>query len=201
MTDHQGFVYMDETLIDDEFKCLICNDPFEKPTCTPCDHTFCQSCIEQWLRKNTDQNRSCPICRRLLSIDNDLKPASRIISNRIDRYLVKCLVCDAGEIQRGSFPDHVAKMCSKANVSCSASDILCPWVGPRYQLSDHLQSCPYQQIRPALEVIQIKNNRLEQLITDQQQQIVKINEQYQTQQHRIDELTTMIEFLKGMLKI
>jgi hypothetical protein len=201
MTDHQGYEYMDDASIDDEFKCLICNEPFEKPTCTPCDHTFCLLCIDQWLRKNTDENRSCPICRYSLSIDDDLKPASRIISNRIDRYLVKCLECGLDRIPRGSFSDHVSKVCTKTNVSCLACDILCPWIGPRYQLNDHLKLCSYQQIRPALESIQAKNTHLEQLLIDQQQQITNISERCQMQQHQINELITMIKSMKGTLTI
>ncbi|CAF3481222.1 unnamed protein product [Rotaria socialis] len=197
MTAHQGFVYMNDEIIDDEFKCLICNEPFEQATCTPCDHTFCRLCIEQWLRKCADENQTCPICRRSLSIDQDLKPASRIISNRIDRYLVKCLECKIEKIPRGSFSDHLSKTCTQANVSCLASDILCNWTGPRYQLNDHLKACPFQQIRPILELIHTKNNRLEQIITEQQQQIKNIDERYHTQQVQIDELTKIIEVLKA----
>ena len=98
MAAHQGFVYMDDELIDDEFKCLICNEPFEQATSTPCDHTFCRLCIEQWLHKCTDGNQTCPVCRHSLAMDRDLKPANRIISNRIDRYLVKCLECEIEDI-------------------------------------------------------------------------------------------------------
>ncbi|CAF1020146.1 unnamed protein product [Rotaria sordida] len=51
-------------------------------------------------------------------------------------------------------------------------------------------------MRPVLEIIQAKNNRLEQLINNQQQQITNINEQCQSQQRQIDELTTIIKALK-----
>lgn len=187
MGDRQVYEYMDETSIDDEFKCSICNEPFEKPTCTPCDHTFCLLCINQWLEKNIGENSSCPTCRHPLAIDKDLKPASRIISNRIDRYLVRCLECKRDGIPRGSFSDHILKSCEKTNISCSASDIFCLWKGPRYQLDDHLKICPYQQIRPALESLQAKNNQLEQLFIAQQQQI--------------NELITMIKSKNGMLII
>ncbi|CAF4512439.1 unnamed protein product, partial [Rotaria sp. Silwood2] len=201
MSDHPGFTFMNDALIDDEFICLICNEPFNNATCTPCDHTFCRSCIEQWLQKSTDENKSCPVCRHSLSIDNDLKPASRIISNRIDRYLVKCLACELEKIPRGLFSDHISKICTKATVSCLASNILCPWIGPRYQLEDHLKLCPYQQIRPILELIQTKNSQLEELITNQQQEIININERHQAQQQQIDELTKMIHVLKDLMRL
>lgn len=142
MASTPTFVYMDELSIDDEFKCSICNEPFENATSTPCDHTFCRRCIEQWLEKTSD-NGSCPTCRESVSLDSDLKPANRIISNRIDRYPVKCLTCGLEGIQRGLFSNHTEKSCTKVDVSCSACDIWCPWIGPRNQLNDHLQSCSY----------------------------------------------------------
>ncbi len=49
--------------INDHLKCSICNDPFEEPVTTHCDHKFCYKCIEQWI--NTDN--SCPTCRSHIS--------------------------------------------------------------------------------------------------------------------------------------
>lgn len=181
---------MDEAFIDDEFKCLICNEPFEKPRCTPCDHTFCQSCIEQWIKKSSDGNGPCPICRRPLSIEQDLKPANRLIASRIDRYLVQCLACRADGIPRGSFSDHMSKMCKKMDVPCSASNLLCPWTGARDLLENHLKSCPYQQIRPVLEAIHAKNSSLEQMLID-------INGKCQAQQSQIDDLIEMVKSLQS----
>lgn len=197
MTDNSTFVYMDESSIDDEFKCSICNEPFEQATSTPCDHTFCRPCIEQWLQ-TASGCVSCPTCREPISLQKDLKPANRIISNRIDRYLVKCLACGAEGIQRGSFSHHMEKACGKTNVSCSACDIWCPWIGPRNQLNDHLLSCSYERIRSALENICAKNNHLEKQCEKQQQQITRLNEQYLTQQKQIDELMATIRLLKSM---
>ena len=194
MVDRSNYVYMDENSIDEEFKCLICDEPFEKAMCTPCDHTFCQSCIQQWLEKSTDTNRSCPTCRHPLSLDNQLKPASRIISNRIDRYLVKCLNCGLERIPRGSFADHLAKLCTKANIPCLASDIQCPWTGSRDELEQHSKSCAYQQIRPVLE-------KMQKLLIDQQQQIANINDRCEAQQIQINELTNMIRSVQGRVSI
>ena len=201
MDDCPKYEFMDDTLIDDEFRCSICNEPFEKPTCTPCDHTFCRSCIEEWLKKSNDTNSVCPVCRHPLSIDDDLKPASRIISNRIDRYLVKCSACQQDKIPRGEFADHVSKMCGKTNVSCSACDILCPWIGPRNQLSNHLATCPYQKIRPALKSLLAKNILLENILINQQEQITTIREKCQAQEDQINQLSKMIQSPTGTLVI
>ena len=115
-----------------------------------------------------DKNKMQLTCRSPLSIDNGLKPASRIISNHVDRYPVRCLECQLDGIPRGSFADHVSKVCVKTNISCLASDILCPWTRPRDQLDDRLDLCVYQRMRPALESVQANHARLEQLLIDQQ---------------------------------
>ena len=40
--------------------CVICTqDPLNNPTCTPCQHVFCGSCIGQWL----SMHPNCPVCR------------------------------------------------------------------------------------------------------------------------------------------
>ncbi len=54
------YEYMDENKIDDELKCTICTQPFQKPVCLSCQHTFCRECIELWL----NEHHSCPTCRR-----------------------------------------------------------------------------------------------------------------------------------------
>lgn len=181
MVDRSNYVYMDEDSIDEEFKCLICDNPFEKPVCTPCDHTFCQLCIEQWL----DRNRSCPTCRHPLALDNQLKPASRIISNRIDRYLVKCLKCELERIPRGSLADHLAKSCVKASIPCIAFDIQCPWTGSRDELDDHVKSCAYQQIRPVLEKLLNMNKHF-------RQEIIDLNQRYEEQQVQINAIRSSL---------
>ena len=39
--------------------CTICLDEFQHPIILTCKHVFCESCINEWLNKNT----TCPICR------------------------------------------------------------------------------------------------------------------------------------------
>lgn len=49
--------------VDEKEKCVICLGEFENDddvTVLPCEHVFCASCINQWLKVN----RTCPSCKR-----------------------------------------------------------------------------------------------------------------------------------------
>ena len=155
------YEYVDESSIDENYKCTICNEPFKSPVTTPCDHTYCQECIEYWINEG---HLSCPSCRHSLSIE-DLKPIStRLILNILDRLLVKCPDCQQSGIQRGNFIDHINIGCPKRTIVCSASDIRCPWFGPREQLQEHLQTCNYEQLRPILTSLINTNQQLEEQV-------------------------------------
>jgi hypothetical protein len=162
-----SYEYVDELLIDENYKCSICNEPFKHPVTTPCDHSYCQECLERWLNEGYS---SCPTCRHFLSM-NDFKPVTtRLVLNILDKLLVKCSDCGQTNIQRGNFNDHMTKVCPKGMINCSASDIKCPWSGPRDQLENHLDNCSYEKLRPILGYLVNTNRQLEQqvqLLTNQ----------------------------------
>lgn len=45
--------------LDTRPECCVCMEPINKTTEIPCNHIFCTTCLNKWLKK---QN-SCPICR------------------------------------------------------------------------------------------------------------------------------------------
>ncbi|CAM4782259.1 unnamed protein product [Rotaria magnacalcarata] len=136
------YEYIDESSIDENYKCLICNEPFQHPVTTPCDHSYCQECIEHWLDEGYS---TCPACRQPTSINN-LKPiTTRLVLNILDRLQVKCLECGQCGIQR-------------------ASDIKCPWSGQRDQLQEHLINCSYEKLRSVLDCLINTNRTLEDQI-------------------------------------
>ena len=54
-----------KSFIDDQLQCTICNDIYICPSVTNCGHTFCEECIERWLKvkRPATLKPTCPICR------------------------------------------------------------------------------------------------------------------------------------------
>lgn len=171
------YEYVDESLIDENYKCSICNEPFKYPVTTPCDHTYCQECIEHWLDEGYS---SCPTCRQILTTDDLKAVTTRLVLNILDRLLVRCSQCEQSGIQRGNFNDHINKVCPKGTILCSASDIKCPWSGPRDQLENHLINCNYEKLRSVLGYLVNTNRQLE--------------EQVQTLTNQVQTLQTLSKF-------
>lgn len=142
--------YMDEQSIDDELKCSICRLPFQSPVSLSCQHTFCRQCIERWLQEND----SCPTCRENPELDEFdeviYSPINTfIVTNQLDRLLVRCNQCQQANILRGNFRDHEDK-CPNRVVGCSSSDIECPWKGRKEDKFQHINQCPFNEIRPII---------------------------------------------------
>lgn len=67
------------SIIQNEFKCSICQELMVNATNLSCSHVFCKCCIDEWL----ERNRRCPVCRKgirssskrhhVLPIDNFLQ--------------------------------------------------------------------------------------------------------------------------------
>lgn len=190
---NKNFVYFGDANIDEDFTCPICMEPFDMPVCTPCDHTFCHECIEQWLDKN---EKCCPTCRSLLN-SNSLKPASRLICNKIDRYLVKCLACDQTNIQRGHFNDHLQKMCSKVEVSCQRADIKCPWKGPKDESQKHLSTCVYDQMRPILDDLLTINTRLNEENHKQKNLLEQLTAELGNMRQELTQMSKELQDIRG----
>src|SRR5690242_3063063 len=95
---NDSYEYMNESEIDDEIKCTICRQPFQKPVSLSCQHTFFLACIELWL----NEHHSCPACRQtpIITEDEKFSPINTyIVNNQLDRLLVRCNQCYEMNIQ------------------------------------------------------------------------------------------------------
>ena len=154
MSNERLYEYDEETTIDPNCICSICNEPLEKPSITPCEHVFCRPCIEGWLIRQ--HNGTCPTCRQVLSL-NDLRKVMRPFRNILDAILVICTQCGLRGIQRGNFRDHIVKQCPKSIQRCKATDLGCLWTGPRDEMDRHLAECEFERRRATLELVTQEN--------------------------------------------
>ncbi|KAF8373546.1 hypothetical protein PRIPAC_79975, partial [Pristionchus pacificus] len=59
---------VDDRICPSDLKCAICHSIFVSPVMLSCGHSFCEPCVDSWLRKK----HSCPTCRTN-SIGNPIK--------------------------------------------------------------------------------------------------------------------------------
>ncbi|XP_071157708.1 uncharacterized protein [Mytilus edulis] len=57
------------------FQCPICLEDFIQPKALPCLHTFCKSCINEYIRKSTTLTDcfvvfNCPVCRKEVKLES-----------------------------------------------------------------------------------------------------------------------------------
>lgn len=71
--------------IDDEFLCSICTMVLENPMQSPCEHTFCNDCIKEWLSVQA----TCPVDACELTF-NEIKPTPRYFRNMLAKVQIKC---------------------------------------------------------------------------------------------------------------
>lgn len=75
--------------------------------------------------------------------------------NQCPKIIAQCSHC-AEEFTRSTITTHES-ICDSAIIPCAASDVGCPWSGPRRELPDHVSVCAFRLLRP---VLQAHSNRL-----------------------------------------
>lgn len=66
-------------IMDEQLTCSICSELFVTAVTLNCTHTFCQYCINTWIKKK----RECPVCRRGITAMN----RSLVLDNFIDKMV------------------------------------------------------------------------------------------------------------------
>jgi len=68
-----GVYASEEDLMEDGSNCSICFDGMVKAVKLPCNHMFCETCVGEWLEKES----TCPICRAEVTRANAIPAAFR----------------------------------------------------------------------------------------------------------------------------
>ncbi|KFO80136.1 Ligand of Numb protein X 2, partial [Cuculus canorus] len=71
--------------VDDELICHICLQPLLQPMDTPCGHTYCFKCLENFMQ----EYNFCPMDRKKLSFQQCHK-SSLLVRNLLDKLIVCC---------------------------------------------------------------------------------------------------------------
>ncbi len=120
---------------------LICSfglGVYNNPVALPCQHVFCKSCIEGWLRSHSE----CPTCRQSCSTDS-LRPQwiiAKIIQNAA-RICVNAGCSWAGP--QASLEIHMQSECLEAICACQFG---CGLKVKRALLADHHKTCEHCRV-------------------------------------------------------
>ncbi|XP_072361751.1 ligand of Numb protein X 2b isoform X2 [Scyliorhinus torazame] len=104
----ENHLYDYQEEVDDELVCHICLQPLLQPLDTPCSHTFCFKCLENFLQEQD----FCPMDRKRLHFQHCRK-SSHLVRNLLDKLIVFCpFRLDCGKVmQRCELDPHLQNRC------------------------------------------------------------------------------------------
>ena len=91
-------------------------------------------------RRNVEHTFSCWLCDEELCTEGLIPVSDGVLIDAFDRVLVKCIPCGKMYLKRDSFYHRETNKCPKIDVRCPISDNMCPWIGSRDQLEEHLKT-------------------------------------------------------------
>eukprot|EP01088_Endostelium_zonatum_P016465 TRINITY_DN4460_c0_g1_i1.p1 TRINITY_DN4460_c0_g1~~TRINITY_DN4460_c0_g1_i1.p1 ORF type:complete len:240 (-),score=26.84 TRINITY_DN4460_c0_g1_i1:74-793(-) len=188
-TEQKNYNYVDDN-IDQELKCTICQEPLLDPILEPkCSQMFCKVCIYSWIQ----DKRSCPHCRHYTSKET-LSPVPRYVINTLNSLKVSCNYCQTA-IERNKLEQH-DNICSQKLTHCRASDLECPWTGPRSKEEDHEKSCVFILLQPLITKLSTENEQLRLDYSESSSSIKKLEEENKKLRKDLSEVKKRIEALE-----
>jgi len=110
-----------------EIECPVCQEQFSdsnEPKVLQCQHTFCKSCLEGWLRQHHAGALTCPNCRQRTECPNnniDCLPSNLTYKNLIDILKTYSRNGDHGETFCERHKEKVKFYCEQCEI-CICSD-------------------------------------------------------------------------------
>ena len=115
---------------DHNLMCAICYCPFVNAVRLPCEHVFCQRCVNDAMTIGGTGSRpssvNCPSCRRMIHT-SELTSMPKILDRMLDDLMVRCPLKDEGcneQVQRCEVQQHVDKKCAYSEVECPVENCL-----------------------------------------------------------------------------
>ncbi|XP_043913675.1 ligand of Numb protein X 2-like [Protopterus annectens] len=107
LAENHLYNYQDD--VDDELACHICLQPLLQPMDTPCGHTYCFKCLENFLQEHS----FCPMDRKKLNFQQCRK-SSLLVRNLLDKLQVFCPFQPDCEqtLQRCELEAHLKNRCA-----------------------------------------------------------------------------------------
>ncbi|XP_019343388.1 ligand of Numb protein X 2 [Alligator mississippiensis] len=106
LSENHLYNFQDE--VDDELICHICLQPLLHPMDTPCGHTYCFRCLENFMQ----ERNFCPMDRKKLCFQHCRK-SSLLVRNLLDKLIVLCpfhTLCQE-TMQRCQLEAHLQNRC------------------------------------------------------------------------------------------
>ncbi|XP_046565991.1 E3 ubiquitin/ISG15 ligase TRIM25-like [Haliotis rubra] len=120
-------------LTERHLSCSICTDVFKDPATLQCNHTFCKSCLLNYIntRPAAIQAKSlpCPSCRQLTKVTNPHRPVEEWVSQLKPSHVIQGLMDDFGPSAE-PVEEHVCSVCTKqgkrtpATAGCSVCNVV-----------------------------------------------------------------------------
>ena len=151
--------------------CVICLNIFNDPIRSECDHTFCKSCIQQWIDSN---HSTCPECRkgftrkrRQQTDDNSV-----IIANHVFRR----------NLMANNFVNEL-------KTKCDFEFNECPLIVEFGLLSAHIKQCEHRFCKTCeLELDSNEHNCVEALKNRRNEDIKQQKEMFQSMINSLEEV-------------